>query len=77
MLVLAECGRVLASVPLLGHLPATAILDAAEGQESLLGALASGERRAAYVPARPPGDLEAGWTVEPASATDRARRRPR
>ncbi len=71
MLVLAECGRVLASVPLLGHLPATAILDAAEGQESLLGALASGERRAAYVPARPPGDLEAGWTAEPASGRTR------
>ena len=34
MLVAEECGRVLASVPLLGLLPATAILDAA-GDESL------------------------------------------
>ncbi len=71
MLVLAECGRVLASVPLLGHLPATAILDGAAGQDSLLAALASGERRAAYVPARPPSDLEAGWTAEPASGRTR------
>ncbi|MHB8533596.1 MAG: acyl-CoA dehydrogenase family protein, partial [Solirubrobacteraceae bacterium] len=31
MLVLGECGRVLASVPLLGHLPATAILDSTAG----------------------------------------------
>src|SRR4030088_613750 len=29
MLVLGECGRVLASIELLGHLPATAILGAA------------------------------------------------
>jgi hypothetical protein len=81
MLVLAEAGRVLASVPLLGHLPATAILDAAAGDgvdAELLGRLASGELRAAYVPARPPDDLyharlddpdgnddEPGWTAEP------------
>ena len=31
MLVLGECGRVLASVALLGHLPATAILNDAPG----------------------------------------------
>jgi len=72
MLVAAECGRVLASVPLLGHLPATAILDGAPGQESLLRALASGERRAAYVPARPPDDLDESWSVEPASGSRRA-----
>lgn len=71
MLVAAECGRVLASVPLLGHLPATAILAGAPGQESLLGALASGERRAAYVPARPPDDLRGDWTVEPAAGSAR------
>src|SRR5207302_8029500 len=47
MLVAEECGRVLASVPLLGLVPATAILDAA-GDESLQ-AVASGELRPAYV----------------------------
>ena len=58
MLVAEECGRVLASVPLLGLMPAAAILDAA-GDESL-DAVASGELRPAYVPARPPGELTAG-----------------
>ena len=66
MLVLGECGRVLASIPLLGHLPATAILNASPtGGASLLGALASGERRAAYLPASPPSDVDAGWSVDP------------
>src|SRR5438045_3320254 len=51
MLVAEECGRVLAGVPLLGLLPASAILDAA-GDESL-PAIAAGELRPAYVPARP------------------------
>jgi alkylation response protein AidB-like acyl-CoA dehydrogenase len=63
MLVAAECGRVLASVGLLGHVPATALLDGADGE--LLSDLASGERRAAFVPARPPGDLDPEWTVDP------------
>jgi alkylation response protein AidB-like acyl-CoA dehydrogenase len=64
MLVAQECGRVLAGVPLLGLLPATALLDAA-GHERL-EALAAGELRAAWLPARPPGDADAepGWTVE-------------
>src|SRR5450631_2676717 len=44
MLVLSECGRVLAGIPLLGHLPATAILGQGSGGEDLLGALATGER---------------------------------
>ena len=46
MLVLGECGRVLASVPLLGHLPATAILGDAPNAAEFLPALArgSGER---------------------------------
>ena len=48
MLVLGECGRVLAGVALLGHLPATAILNDCTGvAKDLLDALASGERRAA------------------------------
>ena len=70
MLVAEECGRVLAPVPLLGVLPATAILQAA-GHVSL-EQIASGVRRPAYVPARPPGDLEPRWTVEPAAGMTRA-----
>jgi len=70
MLVAEECGRVLASVPVLGLVPATAILNAA-GDESLEAA-AAGELRPAYLPARPPSDLEAGWTVESRSGMARA-----
>ncbi|HZU40969.1 MAG TPA: acyl-CoA dehydrogenase family protein [Solirubrobacteraceae bacterium] len=70
LLVAEECGRVLASVPLLGLLPATAILNAAGAPA--LGELASGALRASYVPARPPGELEDGWTVEPRSGMARA-----
>jgi alkylation response protein AidB-like acyl-CoA dehydrogenase len=64
MLVAQECGRVLAGVPLLGMLPATALLDA--GGHERLEAIAAGEIRAAWLPARPPGDADdiSGWTVE-------------
>ena len=73
MLVLSECGRVLAAVPLLGHLPATAILDSSPAAGAgLLPALASGEQRAAYLPARPPDDLQGEWTVDPAGGMERA-----
>jgi alkylation response protein AidB-like acyl-CoA dehydrogenase len=73
MLVLGECGRVLAAIPLLGHLPASAILDAAPGADGeLLGELARGERRAAYLPTRPSDDLRAQWTVDPAGGMERA-----
>jgi alkylation response protein AidB-like acyl-CoA dehydrogenase len=65
MLVLGECGRVLAPIGLLGHLPATAILGAAPAGADLLEPLASGERRAAYLPAMPPNDLVDGWCVDP------------
>src|SRR5271154_2792226 len=65
MLVLGECGRVLAGVPLLGPLPATAILADAPGAAELLSDIATGERRAAYLPAQPPSDLEPRWTVDP------------
>jgi alkylation response protein AidB-like acyl-CoA dehydrogenase len=61
MLVAEECGRVLAGVPLLGLLPATALLQA--GGDDLLDAVAAGEVRAAWLPARPPGDVVDGWTV--------------
>jgi len=70
LLVAEACGRVLASVPLLGLLPATAILDAA-GDASLPD-VSAGELRPAYVPARPPGDLERLWTVDPRSGFARA-----
>jgi alkylation response protein AidB-like acyl-CoA dehydrogenase len=70
LLVAEECGRVLAGVPLLGALPASAILNAA-GDESLVS-VAAGEVRPAFVPARPPGDVQDGWTVDPASGFGRA-----
>jgi alkylation response protein AidB-like acyl-CoA dehydrogenase len=69
MLVAQECGRVLAGVPLLGLLPATALLDA--GGHERLAELAAGEVRAAWLPARPPDDLGAGWTVERARGAGR------
>jgi alkylation response protein AidB-like acyl-CoA dehydrogenase len=72
MLVLAEAGRVLASVPLLGHLPATALAGAGGLDEGTLGKLASGELRAAYAPARPGDDVDPAWTVEPRSGRRRA-----
>jgi len=70
LLVAEECGRVLAAVPLLGLLPASAILDAA-GDESL-PAVAAGELRPVYLPARPPSELEDAWTVEPREGFSRA-----
>ena len=72
MLVLGECGRVLAGIPLLGHLPATAILSDAPGATEFMSDLATGERRVAYLPAQPPGDLDAGWSTDPASGLKRA-----
>jgi alkylation response protein AidB-like acyl-CoA dehydrogenase len=72
MLVLGECGRVLASHSLLGHLPATAILgDAGNADGELLAALATGEKRAAYLPARPADDVSSTWTVDPRSGMER------
>jgi alkylation response protein AidB-like acyl-CoA dehydrogenase len=69
MLVMVECGRVLAGVPLLGHLPASWLLD--RGGYDGIEAIASGERRAAFVAAQPPSDLHLGWTREPASGKTR------
>jgi alkylation response protein AidB-like acyl-CoA dehydrogenase len=71
MLVMQECGRVLAGVPLLGHVLATYVLDRCGDAEGL-EALASGERRAAFVAARPPDELGDGWTVEPERGLRRA-----
>jgi alkylation response protein AidB-like acyl-CoA dehydrogenase len=75
MLVLGECGRVLAAIGLLGHLPASAILDAGAaglGETPLLGEQASGDRRAAYLPVSPPDDLQQGWSVDPRGGLERA-----
>jgi len=72
MLVAAEAGRVLASVPLLGHLPATAIVNAGGLDEETLRKLAAGELRAAYVPARPGDDVDSAWTVDPRGGRRRA-----
>jgi alkylation response protein AidB-like acyl-CoA dehydrogenase len=71
MLVLGECGRVLAGIPLLGHLPASAILGDAPGGAPMLEELASGERRAAYLPVCPPDDLDARWTADSAHGLGR------
>jgi len=72
MLVLGECGRVIAGIPLLGHLPATAILSDAPNSAEGLDDLATGERRAAYLPAQPPTELDERWTADPASGLARA-----
>ena len=71
MLVFAELGRVLAGVGLLGHLPATFLLERG-GAADVLEGLASGEQRAAYLPARPPSDIEDRWTVDPRLGSQRA-----
>jgi alkylation response protein AidB-like acyl-CoA dehydrogenase len=71
MLVLGECGRVLAGVPLLGHLPATAILGDSPSASEHLADLASGERRAAYLPAQPPDDVHGEWSTDPAHGFQR------
>jgi alkylation response protein AidB-like acyl-CoA dehydrogenase len=71
MLVLGECGRVLAGIPLLGHLPATAILSDAPNAAEFMADLATGERRAVYLPAQPPSDLNEGWSTDPASGLAR------
>jgi alkylation response protein AidB-like acyl-CoA dehydrogenase len=71
MLVLGECGRVIAGIGLLGHLPATAILNSSPNASSLLEDLSTGERRAAYLPASPPEDLDERWSVDAAEGLAR------
>ncbi|MDQ3723600.1 MAG: acyl-CoA/acyl-ACP dehydrogenase [Actinomycetota bacterium] len=69
MLVMTEAGRVLAGVGLLGHLPASELLDVrASPQVEPVG---EGAVRACFVAARPPGDLDARWTVEPPAGSVR------
>jgi alkylation response protein AidB-like acyl-CoA dehydrogenase len=72
MLVLGECGRVLAPHRLLGHLAATAILNDAPNAAAMLEPLATGERRAAYLPVSPPDDIEQRWSADPARGIERA-----
>ncbi len=62
MLVLMEAGRVLAGVGLLGHLPASSLLD--RGAFAGIDDVAEGSLRACFIAARPPGDVLDGWTVE-------------
>lgn len=69
MLVLEECGKVLAPTPLLGLLPASYVLDRA-GDEAA-EAVAGGQARPTLVAARPPGDTHAGWTVDAVSGMAR------
>jgi len=70
MLVFSELGRILASVPLLGHLPATLLVDAGADAADV-EPLASGERRAAYVAAKPPSAIEEAWSTDPRSGLRR------
>jgi len=70
MLVLEECGKVLAPTPLLGLLPASYLLD--RGRDSSCEAVANGERRPTLVAARPPDEAGGGWTVDARSGLARA-----
>jgi alkylation response protein AidB-like acyl-CoA dehydrogenase len=70
LLIAEECGRVLAGAPLLGVLPATAVLGAARDES--LAAVAAGEIRPVYLPARPPSELEPAWTVDAHAGLGRA-----
>ena len=69
LLVMMEAGRRLAGIELLGHLPASALLDA--GGHPAIADVASGERRAAFAGALPPGDLDEAWTVDNGSGMAR------
>ncbi len=62
LLVAQEAGRVLAGAPLLGPLPASLLLD--RGGYARIGEVAAGELKAAWLPARPPSELEESWTVD-------------
>ncbi|MDQ3740538.1 MAG: acyl-CoA/acyl-ACP dehydrogenase [Actinomycetota bacterium] len=62
MLVMQEAGRRLSGVELLGHLPASLLLDLASHDSAQ--AAAAGERRAVFAGAVPPGDLDSEWTVD-------------
>ena len=69
LLVAQEAGRVLAGAPLLGPLPASLLLD--RGGYARIGEVAAGELKASWLPARPPSELEASWTVDAVSGMTR------
>src|SRR5262249_60720858 len=54
------------------HRRRTAILSAAPAGAPLLGPLAVGDRRAAYLPVSPPDDISGQWTADPAHGGERA-----
>ena len=61
-----DTGREAGWPGLLGHVPATAILDSTQSEhDDLLRGLAEGEKRAAFVGAQPPEADGAEWTVDP------------
>ena len=70
ILVMIETGRRLAGVELLGHLPASELLD--KGGFDGIEDVAAGTVRAAFVPAQPPGDLDDTWTVDSRDSMARA-----
>ena len=57
----------LAGVALLGHLPASELLDI--GADASVEDVAEGSSRACFVGARPPGDVAGGWTVDALSGS--------
>jgi alkylation response protein AidB-like acyl-CoA dehydrogenase len=61
---------VIADFQLLGHVPASFLLD--RGGYSRIGEIADGSLRAAFCAARPPGDVETEWTVQPRKGLRRA-----
>ncbi len=77
MLVFVELGKVLASVPLLGHLPATFVLDRGGADTGLLSELAAGSKRACFVGAEPPSGIEDTGSSPPSSGSVPACRRHR
>jgi alkylation response protein AidB-like acyl-CoA dehydrogenase len=70
MLVSQESGRALAGVELLGHVPASLLLDL--GGYEKIADVASGDLRAAFAGAQPPSDVDERWTTDPASGLHRA-----
>jgi alkylation response protein AidB-like acyl-CoA dehydrogenase len=69
MLVSQEAGRRLAGIGLLGHVPASLLLDL--GGYEKIADVASGDLRAAFAGAQPPSDVEERWTTDPASGMER------
>ena len=69
MLVFAELGRVLAGVAAARPRARDVLLDRGGADPGVLAPWPPATQRAAFVPARPPSDVEAAWTVEPAAGS--------